>query len=84
MKCVACGSTALVEVTLMDNSSGGTSVFKPKQLSIWKSMFGVGSRELSPTAAFTATTFNWPSVLARRICSVTSSLKASNRACSSE
>jgi hypothetical protein len=30
----------------MDNSSGGTSIFKPKQLSIWKRMFGVGSREV--------------------------------------
>lgn len=46
MKCVACGSTILVEGTLRDNSSGGTSVFKPKQLSIWKSMFGVGTRDV--------------------------------------
>ena len=42
MKCVACGSTALVEGTLIDNSSG----FKPKELSIWKGMFGVGTREV--------------------------------------
>ena len=42
MKCVACGSTALVEGTLIDNSSG----FKPKELSIWKTMFGVGTREV--------------------------------------
>jgi hypothetical protein len=42
MKCVACGSTALVEGTLIDNSSG----FVPKEASIWKSMFGVGSREV--------------------------------------
>jgi hypothetical protein len=40
MKCVACGSTALVEGTLIDNSSG----FQPKEHSIWKSMLGVGSR----------------------------------------
>ena len=46
MKCVACGSTALVEGTLIDNSGGGTSIFKPKELSIWKSMFGVGTREV--------------------------------------
>ena len=45
MKCVACGSTALVEGTLMDNSSGGTSIFKPKESSIWKTMFGFGTRE---------------------------------------
>ena len=37
MKCVACGSSALVEGTLIDNSSG----FAPKESSIWKSMFGV-------------------------------------------
>ncbi len=46
MKCVACGSTALVEGALTDNSSGGTSLFTPKDLSIWKSMFGVGTREV--------------------------------------
>ena len=46
MKCVACGSTALVEGTLIENSGSGTSLFQPKQLSIWKSMFGVGTREL--------------------------------------
>ena len=40
MKCVACGSTALVEGTLIDNSSG----FQPKELSILKSMFGFGTR----------------------------------------
>jgi hypothetical protein len=39
MKCVACGSTALVEGTLIDNSSG----FAPKESSIWKSMFGAGT-----------------------------------------
>ena len=42
MKCVACGSTALVEGTMIDNSSG----FKPKESSKWKSMFGVGTREI--------------------------------------
>jgi hypothetical protein len=44
MKCVACGSTALVEGTLIDNSGGGTTIFMPKELSIWKTMFGVGTR----------------------------------------
>ena len=42
MKCVACGSTALVEGTLIDNSSG----FQPKQSSNLKSMFGFGTREV--------------------------------------
>ena len=42
MKCVACGSSALVEGTMIDNSSG----FKPKELSFWRTMFGVGTREV--------------------------------------
>ena len=46
MKCVACGSTALVKGTLTDNSSGGTAIFKPEDVSIWKSMFGIGTREV--------------------------------------
>ncbi|HEX8709077.1 MAG TPA: hypothetical protein VF723_12600 [Pyrinomonadaceae bacterium] len=43
MKCVACGSTALVAGTLMENSGGGTSIFKPEDVPAWKSMFGVGN-----------------------------------------
>ena len=46
MKCVACGSVALVEGTLIDNSGTRTSIFKPKELSIWKNIFGVGTREV--------------------------------------
>lgn len=46
MKCVACGSAALVEGTLIDSADGGTSRFVPKELSIWKSMFGVGTRKV--------------------------------------
>lgn len=46
MKCVACGSVALVAGTLMETSGGGTSVFKPEEVSIWKSMFGVGTRSI--------------------------------------
>ena len=42
MKFVACGSTALVEGTLIDNSSG----FKPKEYSNLKSLLGVGTREV--------------------------------------
>ena len=42
MKCLACGSTALVQGTLIDNSSG----FKPKESSNLKSLFGVGTREV--------------------------------------
>ena len=46
MKCVACGSVALVKGTLLDTSGGGTPVFKPEVVSIWNSMFGVGTRSI--------------------------------------
>jgi hypothetical protein len=46
MKCVACGSTALVEGTLIDNSGNRTSMFMPKELSLWKSIFAIGKREV--------------------------------------
>lgn len=46
MKCVACGSAALVEGSLIENACGGTSMFKLKESSIWKSMFSVGGREV--------------------------------------
>ena len=45
MKCVACGSVVLVEGTLMD-SQGGPPTFKPAEISIWKSMFGVGTKSI--------------------------------------
>lgn len=43
MKCVSCGSSALVEGKLMDC---GTNIFKPKESSTWKYMFGIGTREV--------------------------------------
>ena len=46
MNCLACGSTALVTGTVLDNSSGGSTVFKIDQVSIWKSLFGVGTRKV--------------------------------------
>lgn len=46
MKCVACGSAALVEGTLIDNAGTTTNLFAPKDVSTWKSMFGVGTREV--------------------------------------
>jgi len=46
MKCVACGSTALVAGTLIDTSGGRTTSFKPADVPIWKSMFGLGTREI--------------------------------------
>lgn len=46
MKCVACGSAALVEGSLMDSVGGPAGTFVPKELSVWKSMFGVGTRKV--------------------------------------
>ncbi|HSE24910.1 MAG TPA: hypothetical protein VLB68_24835 [Pyrinomonadaceae bacterium] len=46
MKCVACGSDALVKGTLLETSAGGTLVFKPEVVSLWKSMLGVGARSI--------------------------------------
>ena len=46
MKCLACGSEALVGGTLLDSSSGGTTGFRLDDVPIWKSMFGVGTRKV--------------------------------------
>ncbi len=47
MKCIACGSTALATGSIVENSGGGTSMFRPNGVSIWKSIFGVGTREVT-------------------------------------
>ena len=46
MKCVACGSTSLVEGELVDMRGGRMSSFKLSEAPKWKSMFGVGIREV--------------------------------------
>jgi len=46
MKCSACGSTALVEGSLIDTSSGGRLAFQPGDLSTLKTMFGMGTRRI--------------------------------------
>ena len=46
MNCLACGSSALVSGTVLDNSSGGSTVFKIDEVPIWKSMFGIGTRKM--------------------------------------
>jgi hypothetical protein len=46
MNCLACGSEALIGGTILDGSSGGTSVFRLDEVPIWKSMFGVGTRSI--------------------------------------
>jgi hypothetical protein len=45
MKCLACGSTALVEGSLMD-TNGGSLSFQPADVSTLKKMFGMGSRSV--------------------------------------
>jgi hypothetical protein len=46
MKCLACGSEALVGGTVMNGSDGGTVVFRIDEVPTWKSMFGVGTRSV--------------------------------------
>ena len=46
MKCLACGSEALVGGTILDGSSGGTTAFRLDEVPIWKSLFGVGTRKI--------------------------------------
>ncbi len=45
MKCLACGSEAVVGGTLQD-TNGGATTFKLDEVPIWKSLFGVGTRKV--------------------------------------
>ena len=45
MKCLACGSGSLVGGTILD-SNGSKPMFKLDDASIWKSLFGVGTRAI--------------------------------------
>jgi hypothetical protein len=51
MKCTACSSTALVEGSIVESGSGDVS-FKPTDLPLFKSMFGIGTR---PVRAYACT-----------------------------
>lgn len=46
MKCLACGSDALVGGTVLDSSSGGTTGFRLEETPTWKTLFGVGTRSV--------------------------------------
>jgi hypothetical protein len=46
MKCVACGSVSLIEGELL-MADGGMSAFKLKDVSTWKSIFGIGIRKVT-------------------------------------
>lgn len=47
MKCGACGSTNLVEGSILDETGGTKMNFKPLEVSMWKAAFGIGVREIS-------------------------------------
>ena len=47
MKCVACGSASLIEGELIDTADGGMSAFKLREVSTWKSLFGLGTRKVT-------------------------------------
>ena len=47
MKCIACGSSSLVEGTVRDNVGGGQPFFYPSDQSLFRQLFfGSGSREI--------------------------------------
>ncbi|MBL8184074.1 MAG: hypothetical protein JNK51_04040 [Blastocatellia bacterium] len=46
MKCLACGSGALVPGTLLDSGDGGKPAFKLDEVPTWKSLFGLGTRAI--------------------------------------
>jgi hypothetical protein len=46
MKCAACGSVSLIEGSLIETTGGGTNAFKIRDVSIWKSIFGIGIRKV--------------------------------------
>lgn len=45
MKCLACGSEAIVDGTIQD-TNGGSVYFRMDDVSMWKSVFGVGTRKV--------------------------------------
>ena len=46
MKCLACGSEAIVGGTIASGSDGGKTVFRLDEVPIWKSLFGAGTRSV--------------------------------------
>lgn len=50
MKCVACGSTNLIDGKVLDESGGSDLKFKPSAVSMWKAVFGFGVQEISAAA----------------------------------
>ena len=50
MECVRCGATAIIEGSLMEMSSGGGVAFLSKGISIFKNIFGSGTRKINAHA----------------------------------
>ena len=46
MKCLACGSVAMVAGAILNSSDGSKPVFKIDEISTWKSLFGIGTRSI--------------------------------------
>lgn len=46
MKCTACGSTALIEGTVGDNSAGGEIAYYPSDRPLIKRLLGMGTRSV--------------------------------------
>lgn len=46
MKCLACGSEALVPGTVMEIGGGGSVAFKLDAVGVLKGMFGIGTRPI--------------------------------------
>jgi predicted nucleic-acid-binding Zn-ribbon protein len=47
MKCVACGSTNLLEGKILDETGSTKLSFIPRDVSMWKAAFGIDVREIS-------------------------------------
>ncbi|MGI8786289.1 MAG: hypothetical protein ACR2HG_00825 [Pyrinomonadaceae bacterium] len=50
MKCIACGSTNLIEGKVLDETGSRKLSFKPLEVSMWKAVFGIGIREINASA----------------------------------
>jgi len=46
MKCIACGSESMAAGTVVDTNGGASPAFKLDDVSIWKSMIGIGTRPI--------------------------------------
>jgi len=50
MNCIACGSTNLIEGSILDEGGSTKLNFKMRDVSMWKAVFGIGVREISAYA----------------------------------